>query len=182
MRVITGFARGRKLKTLEGLEVRPTTEKVKEAVFSALHFKIPGSVFLDLFSGSGQMGIEALSRGASLAVFVDQSKKAQEVIKDNLKAAGLSRQSRVVAADALSFLNGAKDKFDIVFLDPPYNKGILTEILPVLADKMNDGGTIVCEYEKGEEIPEAAGEFCRIKDRKYGKTMVSVYEKRSDEE
>lgn len=181
MRVITGVARGRKLKTLEGLDVRPTTDMVKEAVFSIIQFDIPGCVFLDLFAGCGQMGIEALSRGAAFAVFVDESKKAQEVVKDNLKTVNLQKNSRVAAMEAKNFLATTKDSFDIAFLDPPYNKGILDEVLPTLTDKMSENGKIICEYQKGEEVPEQVNDFYRLKDYRYGKIMVSVYGRRGDE-
>ncbi len=177
MRVITGSARGRRLKTLDGIAVRPTTEKVKEAIFSVLHFSLPNARFLDLFAGSGQMGIEALSRGAKLAVFVDQSKAAQEVIKENIKSAGLIQNSRVVAMDACSFVRSTKDTFDIAFLDPPYNNGLISAVIYELAEKMSDDGIIVCEYEKGENVPESAGEFVKTRDYKHSKTMVSVYKK-----
>lgn len=179
MRVITGSARGRRLKTPEGLAVRPTTEKVKESIFSVLHFSLPGARFLDLFAGSGQMGIEALSRGAKLAVFVDQSKTSQEIIKDNLKSAGLIQNSRVVAMNACDFIRSTKDTFDIAFLDPPYNKGLISDVIDELAKKMSDDGIIVCEYEKGEEIPESAGDFVKTRDYKHSKTMVSVYKKQT---
>ena len=123
MRVITGSARGRKLKTLEGVDVRPTTDRVKEAVFSIVQFDVQGAAVLDLFAGSGQMGIEALSRGAKLAVFVDSSKRSLEVVRDNLKTTGLAPSSRVVTMDYKSFLAGTRDQFDIAFLDPPYHQG-----------------------------------------------------------
>ena len=123
MRVITGSARGRKLKTLEGLDVRPTTDMVKEAVFTIIQFRVPYASMLDLFAGCGQMGIEALSRGASRVVFVDSSRQSQAVIKENLTATGLMKQSRVIADDVVSFLSHASDKYDIIFLDPPYDEG-----------------------------------------------------------
>ena len=104
MRVITGTARGRKLKTLEGMDVRPTTDMVKEAVFSIVQFQVPCASVLDVFAGSGQMGIEALSRGAARAVFVDNSRASQAVIRENLAATGLAKQARVIADDAVSFL------------------------------------------------------------------------------
>lgn len=179
MRVITGEARGRRLKTLEGLSVRPTIERVKEAIFSIVQFDVAGSSFLDLFAGSGQMGIEALSRGAKLAVFVDENKNAQDVIRENLKMTQLTANSRVVAMDAASFLRGTKDKFDIAFLDPPYNKGIINEILPLITDSMSETGIIICEYELGEQIIDEVNDFYKSKDYKYGKTMVSVYKRRS---
>ena len=120
MRVITGSARGRKLKTMEGMDTRPTSDRVKEAVFSAIQFDLPGSVFLDLFAGSGQMGIEALSRGAKQAVFNDLNPKAVQVVRDNLLATGFSRQARVLNLSLEGFLRTDKTLFDLAYLDPPY--------------------------------------------------------------
>lgn len=182
MRVITGSAKGRGLKTLEGLEVRPTTGKVKEAVFSIIQFRIPGAVVLDLFAGSGQMGIEALSRGAKLAVFVDSDKRAQAVIRDNLKATGLAAGSKVAAMDALSFVRSAKEVFDIAFLDPPYRKGLLEQVLPELAEKMSFDGVILCEHGRDEPLPESAGEFMKEREYRYGKIMVTAYRRPQQEE
>ena len=154
MRVITGSARGRKLKTLEGNDVRPTTDRVKEAIFSVIQFDVQGARVLDLFAGSGQMGIEALSRGAKLAVFVDSSKQSLEVVRDNLKTTGLSSASRVVTMDYQSYLSGCKEQFDIAFLDPPYGKGILQQALPLLVPKMAAGGIVLCEHPRGEDMPQ----------------------------
>ena len=117
MRVITGTARGRVLRTLEGEDVRPTTDRVKEAVFSIIQFEIEGRRVLDLFAGSGQLGIEALSRGAASATFVDMSKDSLSAVKYNLEHTKLGDNAKVVQTDALSFLKLTKDKFDIVFLD-----------------------------------------------------------------
>ena len=175
MRVITGTARGRKLRTLEGNDVRPTTDRVKEAIFSIVQFEVQGAQVLDLFAGSGQMGIEALSRGANLAVFVDQSKQSLEVVRDNLKTTGLASNSRVVTMDYKSYLAGCRDQFDIAFLDPPYNQGILTEAIPLVAAHMAPGGIILCEHQKGEEVPETAVDFKLCMQYNYGKITVSSY-------
>ena len=129
MRVITGSARGRKLITLEGDDVRPTTDIVKEALFSIIQFEIEGRKVLDLFGGSGQLAIEALSRGADSAVIVDLSKKSVEVIKQNLEHTGFSKKAVVVQSDALSFLSRRTEKYDIAFIDPPYLTGLLQEAL-----------------------------------------------------
>ena len=145
MRVITGIARGRKLQPLEGKDVRPTTDKVKESVFSIIQFQIQGRVFLDLFSGSGQIGIEALSRGAKKAYLVDQSIKSIRVIEQNVKTTGFEESATVVRQDAQSFLLSARENFDIAYLDPPFDKGIIDEVLPLVATKMNKGGVILCE-------------------------------------
>lgn len=140
MRVIAGSAKGRKLKTLEGLDVRPTTDKVKEAIFSAIQFDLPGAVVLDLFAGSGQMGIEALSRGAETAVFVDRSARSLQMTKENLESVQLAAQAQLHQAEAQSFLQTTAMQFDIAILDPPYRKGFHEKLLPLLAERMADRG------------------------------------------
>ena len=124
MRIITGSARGTKLESPAGETTRPTSDRVKEAVFSVLQFDIEGSAVLDLFAGSGQMGIEALSRGASEAVFVDNRRESVEIIKRNLASVKLDH-GRVVQSDSISFLNSNRTEFDFMFLDPPYGTGLL---------------------------------------------------------
>lgn len=175
MRVITGTARGRKIKTLPGLDVRPTTEMVKESLFNIIQFEVQGANVLDLFAGSGQLGIEALSRGARFCVFVDSSRDAQTVVRDNLTSTGLAKQSRVAAMDARAFLTSTSDLFDIALLDPPYSKEILSSVLPVLADKMAPEGIILCETDRKEELPEQAGELAQYKTYRYGKTKITTY-------
>ena len=132
MRVITGSARGRRLLTLEGMDVRPTVSKVKEGIFSAIQFDIEGRKILDLFAGSGQLGIEALSRGAQLCVFVDNSRNSLDIVKKNLNACELEKNARVVLSDYSSFLAGKTELFDIAFIDPPYRKGIIDEVMKLL--------------------------------------------------
>ena len=180
MRVITGSVRGRKLKTLPTLDVRPTTDQVKEAIFSTIQFEVEGAMFLDLFAGSGQMGIEALSRGARFCVFVDSSRQAQDVVRDNLASTGFAGKARLAAMDSLGFLATAAEQFDIAFLDPPYNQGLLPKVLPLLAPKMTPGGVILCEHQKGEELPETAGEFKIYRTYRYGKVMVTAYRRPAD--
>lgn len=177
MRVITGSARGRKLEAPQGLETRPTSDMVKEAMFSIIQFEVEEAMVLDLFAGSGQLGIEALSRGAKFAVFVDASREAQEVIRANLLSTGLAPKSRVAAMDALAFLKSTGDRFSIALLDPPYQKGILDEALPLLAGKMEEDGVILCESEKNEILPKAAGDFSLYKEYRYGKKKITVYRK-----
>ncbi len=177
MRVITGSARGRRLITLEGEDVRPTTDKVKEALFSIIQFEIEGRKVLDLFAGSGQLGIEALSRGASSAVFVDLSRQAVEVIKKNLEATGFTKNAVVLNTDSIAFATTRAESYDIAFLDPPYGKGLLQKALPLVASIMNEGGVIVCEAPYEEEIPEAAGDFSLVKTYKYGKIKLATYRK-----
>lgn len=175
MRVITGTAKGRKLFTPPGLDTRPTTEVAKEAVFSIVQFEITGANVLDLFAGSGQMGIEALSRGAKHCVFVDHSKVCQKAQRDNLEHTGLAGRGRVAAGDAMSFLRTASGPFDIAFLDPPYQQGMMDKVLPMVANVMSDNGAILCETDRQEELPQEAGAFHKHREYRYGKTKVTVY-------
>ncbi len=175
MRIITGRARGKKLVTLEGKDVRPTSDKIKESLFNILQFNIEGRVFLDLFAGSGQIGLEAISRGAEKAVFVDSSKKSIAVIEQNVQHTGFTAESKVVNADSLMYIRHTAEKFDVAYVDPPYKTGILQEVLPYVAEAMNEGGIIVCEHPVDEEVPEEVGEFAKLKDYKYGKIILTSY-------
>lgn len=175
MRVITGTARGRKLLTLSGDDVRPTTDKVKESVFSIIQFEIEGRMFLDLFAGSGQMGIEALSRGAKGAYFLDTRKDAINIIRKNLESVGLYDKAQVRSTDSLVFLQGCSEKFDVVFVDPPYNKGLAKKALELLPSVVNPMGVIVVETADTEELPEEAGSFRLDRTYRYGKIKITTY-------
>ena len=175
MRVITGNARGRKLLTLAGEEVRPTPERVKEAVFSIIQFQIEGRSFLALFAGSGQMGIEALSRGARKSVFVDAKRESVETVKKNLENTGLKKDAEVVLADALAYLRRCRDTFDLAFLDPPYYSGLLQETLPMVAEIMNRGGLIICESPQNEDLSQKIGDFVLDRSYRYGKIKINIY-------
>lgn len=175
MRVITGTARGKRLITLEGESVRPTPERVKEALFSIIQFEIEGRRILDLFAGSGQLGIEALSRGAKEAVFVDAGKEPAAIVQKNLESTGLAEHAQVRNTDFASFLLRSREPFDLAFLDPPYRTGLLQRALPLVAQAMNPGGTIVCENPGDEEIPESAGDFVRTRSYRYGKIILTLY-------
>lgn len=175
MRVITGTAKGRTLETLSGNDVRPTTERVKEGVFSIIQFNIQGRRFLDLFAGSGQMGIEALSRGAREAVFVDSARSSADVIKRNLKKTNLEGNAKVLNTDSLAFASNTNEKFDLVFLDPPYSTGILQQALSLISKKMNKGGIIICESPEKDEIPQKIGDFALDRNYHYGKIKISTY-------
>lgn len=177
MRVITGTARGRRLKTLEGTDVRPTTDRVKEAIFSVIQFDIEGRTMLDLFAGSGQMGIEALSRNARNVVFVDSSAKSIEVVRDNLQSCKLTNRASVVQSDALSYLRprAGRAEFDYAFLDPPYRKNLLQGVLPSVASVMKPRGVIICESPLEEELPQRAGAFSIDREYRYGKIKVTFY-------
>ncbi len=178
MRVITGSARGKRLTVLEGESVRPTTDRVKEALFNIIQFQIEGRRILDLFAGSGQLGIEALSRGAEEAVFVDVSKDSIAVVTKNVTDCGFLKQSKIVQSDYVSYLSRRDGNFDIAFLDPPYRTGLLQKALPMTAQRMNDGGTIICEHPMDEEVPQTAGNFEKRRSYRYGKIYLTVYSRK----
>lgn len=175
MRVITGSARGRVLETLSGNDVRPTSDRVKEAVFSIIQFELEGRSVLDLFGGSGQLGIEALSRGAEKATFVDSDDEAVKVIRKNLASTKLEKQAVVLRTDSVSFAASHTGRFDVVFLDPPYGKGFLQKVIPLIAPKVNTGGVIVCESPYDEKLPAEADDFRIFREYRYGKTKITVY-------
>ncbi len=149
MRIITGSARGVKLETLEGETTRPTAERFKEALFSMIQFDVEGRDVLDLFGGSGQLGLEALSRGAASATFIDSSREAADVIIANARSCKLFDKCRISAMDSLAYLRSASGKqdFDIIFLDPPYAAGLIPDCLRLIAngDILSEGGVIACE-------------------------------------
>lgn len=176
MRVITGSARGRTLITLDGGDVvRPTTDRVKEAMFSIIQFELEGRRVLDLFAGSGQLGIEALSRGAEKCTFVDSDSRAAEVVLKNLEHTQLKEKAIVLKTDSLNYIRTTSDVFDIVLLDPPYGTGQLQKALSLLEGRVAPGGAIVCEMPYGEELPETAGGMQLFKRYKYSKTELAVY-------
>lgn len=176
MRIITGSARGRKLKALSGEDIRPTSDRVKEAIFSIVQFQIEGRRVLDLFAGCGQLGLEALSRGAASAVFVDSSAKSLAVVRENIAACGFSDKSEAIHSDAAAYLSRCRTKFDIAFLDPPYGSKLLDTVLPLLAPCMNQGGTILCECDICQPLPEAAGDFVKDKIYRYGRIAITRYQ------
>ena len=179
MRVITGKARGVNLKTPEGLQTRPTTDRVKEAMFSIIQFDIPGMRVLDLFGGTGQLGIEALSRGAKSAVFVDAGDKACALIRENLRRCRMEDQGQVIRADYLDYLNRCRDTFGIILLDPPYAEVFLEKALKKITeiDILQTGGIIVAERPVGKEISWDFPGYTRSRDYKYGKTLITLYRK-----
>ena len=179
MRVITGKARGIQLKTPEGMQTRPTADRVKEALFSIIHFDIPGAKVLDLFGGTGQLGIEALSRGADNAVFVDAREDACKIIRENLKRTKLETQGRVVRSDYLEYLRRSREKFDIIILDPPYAEVFLENALNCIAeiDILQTGGIIVTERPLEKALEFSFLGYTRSRDYKYGKTLLALYRK-----
>ena len=179
MRVIAGSARGIQLKTPEGMKTRPTTDRVKEAMFSIIHFDIPGAKVLDLFSGTGQLGIEALSRGAVSAAFVDQSDAACRLIRENLRRVKMENQGKVMRRDYLEYLSRCREDYDIIFLDPPYAEVFLENALKRIAeiDILRSGGIIVAERPLGKELPWDFEGYTRSRDYKYGQILVTLYRK-----
>ena len=176
MRVITGKARGRRLREPKGMDIRPTTDMVKEAVFNILQFELEGARVLDLFAGTGQLGIEALSRGAAEAVFVDGSSAAVKIVRENLKLCGF--EARVLQGDAIGYLPSL-GRFDVVFLDPPYDSGLLEKALEVIenVDLLSNGGIIVCESRREKSLPDLEPPYRKTLARRYGKVCLTVYKK-----
>ena len=179
MRVITGKARGVQLKTPDGMVTRPTTDRVKEALFSIIQFEIPGAKVLDLFGGTGQLGIEALSRGAKSATFVDAGEPACRLIRENLKRTRMEADGKVIRSDYLEFLSRCREQYNIIFLDPPYAEVFLENALKKITeiDILLSGGIIVAERPLGKELPWEFEGYTRSKDYKYGKTLLTVYRK-----
>lgn len=183
MRIITGRARGIKLDTLEGEMTRPTTERAKEAIFSMIQFDLEGRRVLDLFAGSGQLGLEAVSRGAEAAVMVDQSKDAVSIIQRNMQKTRLEAQCTVVCADAITYLRTrrGRDAFDFIFMDPPYAMKAVSATVEEIckAHLLKPHGLIICE--SGEEDPlgfstgtALSARFRLVRQARYGKAFVTV--------
>ena len=180
MRVITGEARGRRLKEPVGMDIRPTTDKVKESIFNIIQFDIEGRNVLDLFGGSGQLGIEAISRGAKSAVFVDASQQAVKLIKENLKTVGFEDRARVVRGDSISFL-ASGEKYGVVFMDPPYDTDLLDKALEnaIKFDILKENGIIVCESKLEKQLT-VIEPYYLSREYKYGKIKLSVFSRRAD--
>ena len=183
MRVITGIARGRKLKEPAGMETRPTTDRVKEGIFSSIQFELEGRRVLDLFGGTGQMGIEAISRGAAHCTFVDLRKDAVAVIRENLSLTGFSQQARVVQGDALAFLSRCRETFDVIFLDPPYESGLLEKTMELVTtiDIVSENGIIVCENGSNAGWPTVFPPYRLQKEYRYGKIKTALYRRQADD-
>ena len=184
MRVITGSARGRRLKELEGMETRPTTDRVKEGMFSILQFDIEGRRVLDLFAGTGQLGIECLSRGAAAAVFVDRRADAVKLIKENLKVTDLTDRARVVSGDSMEYLKSLREKFDLILLDPPYAAGLLEPAIAHIArfDILTPHGIIVAEHPAEKTLPALAPPYRIHRTYRYGKIGLTIYHRDGNQE
>jgi len=179
MRVIAGKARGVNLKTPDGMATRPTADRVKEALFSIIQFDVPASRVLDLFGGTGQLGIEALSRGANSALFIDDREEACRLIRENLKRAKLDSQAKVIRSDYMQYLKNCSEQFDIILLDPPYAEVFLENSLKLITeiDILQSGGIIVTERPVEKSLSWAFPGFTRSRDYKYGKTILTIYRK-----
>lgn len=177
MRVITGTARGKRLVTVEGRDVRPTPDKVKEGLFSAIQFDIEGRRVLDLFAGSGQLSVEALSRGAQSAVLVDSAAASVKVAKTNVENCGFAGKARIIQSDYAAFCAMSRDVFDIVFLDPPYAEGLLLPALKAVLPLLSDYATVICEHPPEIELPEEIGGLNVYRTYRYGKVWLTVYRK-----
>lgn len=180
MRVITGSARGRRLATPSNNDIRPTTDNVKESVFNIIQFDIEGRRVLDLFAGTGQLGIECLSRGAESAVFVDQSREAIALVKSNLKTCGFS--GTVLQMNALDFLRSC-GKFDLIFIDPPYQSPLYEQVLESInsIDILSEGGIILCEAARDRQLPDMKAPYRKKREYNYGKVKLCKYTRESTE-
>lgn len=183
MRVITGTARGRKLKEPVGMDTRPTTDRVKEGIFSSIQFEIEGRRVLDLFGGTGQMGIEALSRGAAHCTFVDLRKEAAGTIRENLDLTGFNDRAKVIQGDALAFLSRCREPFDLIFLDPPYGSGLLEKSMEQITaiDIVTENGIIVCENGSNAGWPAVSLPYRLQKEYRYGKIKTALYRRMTDD-
>ena len=183
MRVISGSARGRRLKELQGMDTRPTTDKVKESLFNIIQFDIFGRKVLDVFAGTGQLGIEALSRGATHCTFLDMRRDAVNLIRENLKTCQLSEQARVIQGDSLGFLSSTKEKFDVIFLDPPYHTDLIDKSLELVTkiDILSEHGIIVCETMAQRQLPQLPAPYEWGKDYRYGQIKLTIGRKQGSD-
>ena len=182
MRVITGSARGVRLQAPKGMDTRPTLDQVKEGIFSAIQFEVEGRRVLDLFAGSGQMGIEALSRGAKSAVFVDMRQDACAVVRSNLEKTRLTPNAQVLRSDYLSYLSHCRETFDLIFLDPPYAEIFLANALKYISeiDILSECGILICERPAEKTLPAQIGCLHVSREYRYGRVAVSLYRKNND--
>ncbi len=182
MRVIAGERKGHNLKTPEGLSTRPTSDKVKGSLFSMLHDFVYEKKVLDLFAGSGALGIEALSRGANSCVFLDTDSKARACIKDNLIHTKFTEKSEILNYDSILYLKTCSNTFDLIFIDPPYNKGLSGKALEIISERklLNPGGYISVETDETEPpLPEYDGLLC-VKNKRYGRISLKIYKNSID--
>lgn len=178
MRVISGIAKGRNLKAPRGLKTRPTTDRVKEALFNILGQTMQGSSFLDLFAGTGAIGIEALSRGAESLVLVEKGPQALRVIKENLELTGLGNNAKVINKDVYIAMETLQsEQYDYIFMDPPYLKEHEGKVLCIIdrLSLLKDNGIVVIERSKLDTLPLQVGRIKLYREEKYGDTVLSFY-------
>jgi len=175
LRVVSGIRRGRKLLSFEGEHIRPTTDRVKESMFNLIQGECEGAVVFDAFSGSGALGIEAISRGASFVVCTDSDSRSVNLTKRNYELCNFSDCFEIFCCSAVEYLKKSDKRFNLIFLDPPYNKGLVTPVLKVLFERnmLLPGGIIVIERDGSEDIFELSG-FEMKKERKYGRTIITI--------
>jgi 16S rRNA (guanine966-N2)-methyltransferase len=186
MRVVSGNCKGRPLKAVPGSTTRPTTDKVKEALFNMIGPYFNGGMGLDLFAGSGGLGIEALSRGLERVIFIDRDTKAIQIVHENIRSCHFEEKAEVYRNDAeraLKALIKRELSFDYIFLDPPYKKQQLVSLMEKMDEKqlLNNNGVIVCEHGHEVELPQAVGEFKQIKHEKYGIIAITIYSRVGEE-
>lgn len=169
MRVDSGIFKGRRLLENKFEHIRPTTDKVRQALFTKLQFFLPNKRVLDLFCGTGALGIEALSRGASEVVFVDKDARSASMTRENLKNLGV--KSKVIRCDAVKFVESCEEKFDLIILDPPYKSGLYEKIVPKLFPLLEEDGVIVCEHDKKDVFNYSP--FVIYDEKRYGNTVLT---------
>jgi len=184
MRIIAGEAKGVRLRSVPGLQVRPTTDRVKESLFQIIGPYFDGGKVLDLFAGSGSLGLEALSRGAEEAIFVDRARASVDTVRYNLRSAGLDQRGKVFRRDAraaLRTLARQRARFHLIFLDPPYQERILSPILTAIAeqDLLETGGVMVAEHGKDRNLPLQVHSLVRFRNLNYGDTVLDLYSRDS---
>ena len=177
MRIVAGEFKGKPLKMPKGTRFRPTSGKVKEALFSMIDARLPGAVCLDLFAGSGSLGLEAISRGATRCYFCDAAKESLALVRENIARCGAQPRSFLINGPYTKALCALPEKADIIFLDPPYEKKLLMDCIAAISEKnvLAEGGIIVAEHAKDAELPETIGEFSKRKEKKYGNIRLTLY-------
>lgn len=177
MRIIAGEYKGRKLLTPRDRQIRPTTDKVKEAVFSMVQPVLSGAIVVDLFAGTGNLGLEALSRGAARCYFCDHARESLGLLRENISHFGAEDRARILAGDYEKTLEQIPEPADVIFLDPPYKRGLLLSCIERIATKslLRENGLLVCECGKQEELPEWIGSLGKIKDKTYGSIRIAIY-------
>ncbi|MGI6113980.1 MAG: 16S rRNA (guanine(966)-N(2))-methyltransferase RsmD [Mahellales bacterium] len=182
LRIIAGTARGRRLKAVKGINTRPTADRVKESLFNIISPAIRDAVVLDLFAGTGNLGCEALSRGAGLVFFVDKSGLSIKTIKDNINSLGFADRARVYKMDVTTFLKSQGSKgpvYNLIFMDPPYGKELLVPTIELISEMniLSDDGMVIAEHSTMDNLPQSIGQLYIQRQKTYGTTAVTFYAK-----